>query len=381
MPKKKREARLPLGCMIVDFDELTKVCAEKGFWVEDVLAKTGLSHHTIERIRTRQPVRPSSLEPLAEILAVDAKRDQDDRIRPNYLEPFAEISGRHNMARIAARQDAPTPPISVELKVEQMSEWTDEKVLTTWLPTSNGLQYRISKWRHRLLASAWARVKCYDVSHLSDMDRAALRESLVRHAEVCRRLPASPRFPMHERVFNDASGRYWWVIDRWIDGHSLADCLREPWPVPDLLRLGGEMAEGLRLLHAHSIVRRELSPRFILLRDSDRSVVFTDFELAKLLDAVPTVSNDWPEDPYRAPEVGQGPVDVRADVYSWGRIMCIAALGVLPVAGKERKALMNSNLPNGLRELLLKCVALPRSDRPVGMREVMEVVARMGNSQ
>ena len=168
MPKMKRKASLPLGCMIVDFDKLTKVCAEMGFWVEDVLAKTGLSHHTIERIRTGQPVRPSSLGPLADLL------------------------GSHNMARIAVRQDARKHSNSTELKCESMSEWTDENVLTSWLPTSNGLQYRISKWRHKHLASAWGRVKCYDVSHLSDVDRAALRESLVRHAEVCRRLPARP---------------------------------------------------------------------------------------------------------------------------------------------------------------------------------------------
>ncbi len=381
MPKKKREVRPPLGCMIVDFDELTKVCAEKGFWVEDVLAKTGLSHHTIEKIRTRQPVRPSSLAPLAKILAVDAKGKQEGQARSSSLDPLADIFGRHNMSRIAVRQDALTHSKGTELKCEQMAEWTDEEVLTKWLPTSNGLQYRISKWRHRHLASAWARVKCYDVSHRSDADRAALQESLLRHAEVCRRLPPSPLFPVHERVFDDASGRYWWVIDRWIDGYSLADCLREPWPVRDLLRLGREMAEGLQLLHNHAIVRRELCPRFVLLRNSDRSVVFTDFELAKLLDAVPTVSKEWPDDPYRAPEVGQGPVDVRADVYSWGRIMSIAALGILPAAGKEKKAFMSSDLPDGLRGLLLRCVALPRSDRPPEMREVVQVVTQIGNSQ
>ena len=66
-----------------------------------------------------------------------------------------------------------------------------------------------------------------------------------------------------------------------------------------LARVMRQIAEGLKALHAAEIIRRELSPRFVLLRESGiESVVLTDFELGKLFDGSPTVASDWPSDPY-----------------------------------------------------------------------------------
>ena len=82
------------------------------------------------------------------------------------------------------------------------------------------------------------------------------------------------------------------------------------------------IACGLKALHRAGIIRRELSPRFVLLREADDRPILMDLELAKLSEGVPTVSpQEWPEDPYRAIEVGgDAPIDARADLYSWGRI-------------------------------------------------------------
>ena len=56
-------------------------------------------------------------------------------------------------------------------------------------------------------------------------------------------------------------------------------------------------------------------------------MVLTDFELAKLLDGNPTVAGRWPDDEYRAPEIGEEGIDERADLYSWGRILVRAIAG------------------------------------------------------
>ena len=75
----------------------------------------------------------------------------------------------------------------------------------------------------------------------------------------------------------------------------------------------------------------------MLLRESNDRPILTDLELAKLGEGQPTVSPDeWPDDPYRALEVsGDGPVDARADIYSWARIFMHAATGCLDERGCE----------------------------------------------
>ena len=341
--------------MVVDFEALTAVCHENGKWIDGVLKETKLSHHTIERIRKGLPVRPGSLKKLVAFLG------------PQNMGRFSHRIGSESPSHVAANER--------DLAGKSVEEWSVEQTLTRWITTSNGLQFQVVKMRHLHVPETWGRGKCYDLCFLSDEARSHLREHLVRHPTICRRFPKNPRISINERAFPDPTGRYWWVIDSLIDGVFLADLLgKAALPLPEVLRIGYEIAEGLKLLHDHGIVRRELSPEFVLLSAPDRSVVLTDFELAKLLDGRPTVSEDWPEDPYRAPEVGEGEVDARADIYSWGRIVLFAALGILPAVGKEKAPLHRSKLPEALIELLVSCVALPRSDRPNTMDEALSVL-------
>ena len=81
------------------------------------------------------------------------------------------------------------------------------------------------------------------------------------------------------------------VLDRFEEGTTLAERLVEgPLEGTSLKTVMTGIAVGLDALHREKIVRRELSPRFVLLRKKDLTPVLTDFELAKLLDGVPTVS-------------------------------------------------------------------------------------------
>ena len=81
------------------------------------------------------------------------------------------------------------------------------------------------------------------------------------------------------------------------------------------------IGEGLQALHVAKIIRRELAPRFIILRAKDGAPVLTDFELAKLLEGRPTVApkGGWPDDPNQATEVsGEGKQHEKYDVpFSW----------------------------------------------------------------
>lgn len=274
-----------------------------------------------------------------------------------------------------------TPPSSWDDPLEffaTVGEWDVEGPLEGEQQTSNGLHYDIWKVRHRHVPDRLGRAKCYDLSQLSSKDRTRSRTHLTRHSEVCDRVGAHPHMARNLSTTEWEHGGLWWVIDEWVEGEKLShllDSQRLPLAVmPNLLR---QIAAALQAMHAADIVRRELSPRFVLVRQADHSAVLTDFELSKLLDGAPTVSpqESWPDDDYRAIEVDSSEVvDARADVYSWGRILVHAACGELPAKGQEAAALAKTKLPPAVRRVAMSCVALPRSDRPDSMAKVIAAI-------
>lgn len=164
------------------------------------------------------------------------------------------------------------------------------------------------------------------------------------------------------------------MIDEWIDGVTLAEELhRGPSPPELLLRVGRQLAEGIAAAHQAEIILRELTPAGVILAKPDRRVVMTDFELAKLTDDYPTVSEDqWLPNDYRAPEIGAGDPSPQADVYSWGRIMIHGTLGQLPERGKEAAALKFVTGIDSWVALLSRCVELVPSKRPTGMHMILD---------
>ena len=164
------------------------------------------------------------------------------------------------------------------------------------------------------------------------------------------------------------------------DGPTLAERLADgPLEGTSLKTVMTGIAAGLDALHRAQVVRRELSPRFVVLRKKDFTPVLTDFELAKLLDGVPTVSpaGGWPDDPYLAEEVvSRGTVDGRADLYSWGRVFVHGLLGHLPEPGADQAAVRNSALPAAVKTVLAACLARPKSDRPASVADVLKALKK-----
>jgi serine/threonine-protein kinase len=132
----------------------------------------------------------------------------------------------------------------------------------------------------------------------------------------------------------------WWVVDEWVDGETVAERLDEGELAPgETARILTELAPALHCLYEYGIVRRDLSPDDILLREGDNAVVLTDLELAKVLEGRPTVAPaDWWErdNPLRAPEIGSpDDTDARVDLYSWGRLFLRLLGGRLMSAGRR----------------------------------------------
>jgi serine/threonine protein kinase len=262
-----------------------------------------------------------------------------------------------------------------------IGEWEAVEPVEGEQQTANGLRYDIWKVRHRHVANRLGRAKCFALLHLSTNDRTRLKTHLTRHSEICDRIGAHPNIARNVSAAEWEHGELWWVIDEWIDGETLHNLLsRKSLSPQDLPAVMRHIAEGLRVLHKAEVVRRELSPRFVLLRKQDMTAVLTDFELAKLLEGAPTVSpkKGWHDDAYRAIEVeGDAPIDARADIYSWGRILVHAVCGELPAKGQEADALSKAKLPPAVRRVVLSCVAMPRSDRPDSVTKVVAAIKNL----
>ena len=321
-------------------------------------AVSGLDKATVRKLSDGRPVLLSTLTVAAKVFGIT---DHLELLHPDELvalgvDPAATAAG------------------------ETVQEWQVEAHLTAWEKTANGLQYHLARLRHRFLPSRLARGKCYELRHLPVAERRRLEEHLRRHPEVCDRIGDQPNVAKNFTATFTENGGLWWVLDQFEDGPTLTERLADgPLEGTSLKTVMTGIAAGLDALHRKQVIRRELSPRFVLLRKKDLTPVLTDFELAKLLDGVPTVSpvGGWPDDPYLAEEVAsRGTVDGRADLYSWGRVFVHCLTGRLPEPGADADAVRNSTLPPAVRAVLVSCLALPKSDRPAAVADVLKALRK-----
>lgn len=351
MEREKREYR-------ADPIKLKRLRVQYGLNLEQFCGKSGLDKATARKLSRGIPVTLTTLSIAAKVFGIT---DHLELLHPDELvalgvDPAVTVSG------------------------ETVQEWLVEAHLTAWEKTANGLQYHLARLRHRFLPSRLARGKCYELRHLAVAERQRLEGQLRRHAEVCERVGRHPNVAENITATFVENGGLWWVLDRFEEGTTLAERLVEgPLEGTSLKTVMTGIAVGLDALHREKIIRRELSPRFVLLRKKDLTPVLTDFELAKLLDGVPTVSpaGGWPDDPYLAVEVvSRGTVDGRADLYSWGRVFVHCLLGRLPEPGADADAVRNSTLPAAVRAVSIACLALAKSDRPASVADVLKALKK-----
>lgn len=257
----------------------------------------------------------------------------------------------------------------------RIHEWILHEPLTrNWVTASNQLQFRIWKLKHEHLGK-YARGKCYDLEGMANAERERCRSSLLRHAEVCTRIGSHAHIIKNVTTCEAPSGDRWWVIDDWVEGATLDEIEAADFSTTKKLTVIRQIADALNAFHSQNIVRRELSPRTVLIREDTGDVLLTEFELAKLLDGSPTVSNsDWPVDPYRAPEATTDEIGRQADIYSWGRIAIELLLGELPKKGREQEELTAAKLPRKVGTMLDKCVSVKWRSRPKTIAAVLKVL-------
>src|SRR5262249_43848467 len=115
-------------------------------------------------------------------------------------------------------------------------------------------------------------------------------------------------------------------------------------PVPEVVRIGREIAEGLAAAHERGLIHRDVKPANGWLEAPEGCVKLLDFGLARAADDaahLTPVGTVVGTPTYMAPEqarTAQG--DARSDLFSLGCVLYRMATGQAPFAGKDALAVL-----------------------------------------
>ncbi len=126
-----------------------------------------------------------------------------------------------------------------------------------------------------------------------------------------------------------------YLVMEFIPSETLQQRLNRSGPldVPEMLRIGRQVAEGLAAAHACDLIHRDIKPGNILLEGGTQRVKITDFGLARAADdASISQSGVIAGTPmFMAPEQALGqPIDQRADLFSLGSVLYLMVSGRPP---------------------------------------------------
>jgi hypothetical protein len=185
-----------------------------------------------------------------------------------------------------------------------------------------------------------------------------------------------------------------YLVMDFIAGETLQQRLDRigPLDVPDVLRIGRQVAAGLAAAHANGLIHRDIKPSNILIGGPDGQVKITDFGLARAADdASLTRSGTVAGTPmYMAPEQARGEtLDHRADLFSLGSVLYAMLTGRPPFRASGTLAVLKRvaeddprpirevipEVPGWLCRIVDKLHAKGPAERYQSAREVADVLA------
>ena len=177
-----------------------------------------------------------------------------------------------------------------------------------------------------------------------------------------------------------------YIATELIDGHTLRQHLsaKEPLPLNQILKIGGQVAEALAAAHQAGIIHRDIKPENIMIRKDGYAKVL-DFGLAKLSGLLGTVTGSTGSEDatrvrvntnpgvvmgtasYMSPEQARGQAtDARTDIWSLGVVMYEMLARKVPFTGEtvshtivsiiEKEPLLLENVPAELQRIIRKAL-------------------------
>jgi len=179
-----------------------------------------------------------------------------------------------------------------------------------------------------------------------------------------------------------------------LEGESLDDRVKREirLPVPDILRIGKEVADGLEAAHERGLIHRDIKPGNIWLEGKKGHVKILDFGLARAMSGQSQLTQSGAivgTPAYMAPEQACGrQIDHRCDLFSLGCVLYRMCTGVLPFKGNDTMAIiaslaldtpaspasLNPELPAELSDLVMQLLAKEPEGRPADSRAVSEAL-------
>jgi serine/threonine protein kinase len=152
-----------------------------------------------------------------------------------------------------------------------------------------------------------------------------------------------------------------YLVMEYIPGQTLQQRLDQTGPldVPDILKIGAQIARGLAAAHEQGLVHRDIKPANILLETGiEQHVKISDFGLARAADdASLSHSGVIAGTPlFMAPEQAKGePPDPRADLFSLGSVLYTMASGRPPFRADTPLAVLKrvaEDTPRPIRQII-----------------------------
>jgi serine/threonine-protein kinase len=223
-------------------------------------------------------------------------------------------------------------------------------------------------------------------------------ERFQREIRLAGRLSHPHILPLFDS--GEAAGRLWYTMP-FVAGESLRDRLRREsqLPVPDVVRIAGQIAGALDYAHAQGIIHRDIKPENILIAAGDQAVV-ADFGIAKALDAgeekLTGTGLSLGTPAYMSPEQASGAAaDARSDVYALGCVVYEMLAGTPPFTGPSAQAVLarhaidpvpplrtvRSAVPETVEAAVARALAKVPADRPSTAGEFAEALVADGKPQ
>jgi predicted hydrocarbon binding protein/predicted Ser/Thr protein kinase len=217
-----------------------------------------------------------------------------------------------------------------------------------------------------------------------------VRERFLREARALAALRNDHVVAVYE--VGVANGVTFLAMER-LDGESLESyrAKRGTPPLPELLRIAREAAEGLAEAHAKGFIHRDVKPSNLWVESNGR-VKLLDFGLAQATAGGTKLTRDGEAlgtPAFMAPEQARGePVDPRADLFALGAVLYWLGTGESPFQGKDPYSTLvavmtrdppaphevNPELPPELSQLIIHLLEKDPARRPPTSRAVVDAL-------
>jgi serine/threonine-protein kinase len=179
------------------------------------------------------------------------------------------------------------------------------------------------------------------------------------------------------------------IVMEFLRGEDLREAIRENHlaGMPARLKVALQIAEALEFVNNRGIVHRDIKPENIHI-DLTGRIKLMDFGIAKTADLSLTRTGVAMGTPYyMAPEqVSGGAITPLVDIYAYGMLLYELLTGLRGITGEtmeqvffqiisqplDASKLSTAGTPAAVRDLVLRCTAKKKEDRPQSFREIIQ---------